>query len=59
MPIIQMNMIPVPVDMNVETLNVMSDTLLERLESESLDAFVSYKCIGIYGDLPQIRKIWK
>ena len=59
MPIIQMNMIPVPVDINVETLNVMSDTLLERLESESLDALFLTNALGFTGDLPQIRKICK
>jgi len=59
MPIIQMNMIPVPVDINVKTLNVMSDTLLEHLKSEALDALFLTNALGFTGDLPQIRKICK
>jgi len=59
MPIIQMNMIPVPVDVDVRTLNVMSDTLLERLESDTLDALFLTNALGFTGDLPQIRKICK
>jgi CDP-6-deoxy-D-xylo-4-hexulose-3-dehydrase len=59
MPIIQMNMIPVPLDINVKTLNVMSDTILERLESEMLDALFVTNALGFTGDLPEIRKICK
>jgi CDP-6-deoxy-D-xylo-4-hexulose-3-dehydrase len=57
MPIIQMNMIPVPVDIDMKTLNVMSDTLLESLESETLDALFLTNALGFTGDLSQIRKI--
>lgn len=59
MPIIQMNMIPVPLDINIKTLNVMSDTLLERLESETLDTLFLTNALGFTGDLFQIRKICK
>jgi CDP-6-deoxy-D-xylo-4-hexulose-3-dehydrase len=59
MPIIQMNMIPVPVDIDPKTLNVMSDTLLERLESGALDALFITNALGFTGDLLQIRKICK
>ena len=57
MPIIQMNMIPVPVDISVKTLNVMSDNLLERLESEPLDALFLTNALGFTGDLAHIRTI--
>ena len=57
MPIIQMNMIPVPVDINIKTLNIMSDTLLERLEAVHLDALFITNALGFTGDLPQIQKI--
>jgi CDP-6-deoxy-D-xylo-4-hexulose-3-dehydrase len=59
MPIIQMNMIPVPIDIDVKTLNVSSDTLLERLESETLDALFLTNALGFTGDLPYIQKICK
>ena len=57
MPIIQLNMIPVPIDVNIKTLNIMSDTLLERLESVHLDALFLTNALGFTGDLPEIRDI--
>lgn len=57
MPILQMNMIPVPVDINIKTLNVMSVTLLERLKSVKLDALFLTNALGFTGDLPEIREI--
>jgi CDP-6-deoxy-D-xylo-4-hexulose-3-dehydrase len=59
MPIIQMNMIPVPLDINIKTLNVSSGTLLERLKSEKLDAVFLTNALGFTGDLPHIQKICK
>ncbi len=59
MPIIQMHMTPVPLDIHVNTLNVMSDTIEERLESETLDALFLTNALGFTGDLFQIRKICK
>jgi CDP-6-deoxy-D-xylo-4-hexulose-3-dehydrase len=59
MPIIQMNMVPVPLDIDVTTLNVMSGTILERLESETLDALFLTNALGFTGDLVQIREICK
>lgn len=57
MPIIQLGMQPVAVDCDIYTLNVMSRTLLERLETEKLDALFITNAMGFAGDLPKIKEI--
>ena len=57
MPIIQLGMIPVPVDCEVSTLNVMSKTLLERLKDVELQVFFITNALGFAGDLDQIKAI--
>lgn len=57
MPIIQLGMVPIPVDCQPETLNCMSNNLLETLEKEELRAFFITNALGLTGDLPAIRKI--
>jgi CDP-6-deoxy-D-xylo-4-hexulose-3-dehydrase len=57
MPIIQMNMKPIPIDCSRETLNVMSKTLEERLQEINLQAFFITNALGLTGDLPNIRRI--
>jgi CDP-6-deoxy-D-xylo-4-hexulose-3-dehydrase len=57
MPIIQMHMVPVPIDCDPATLNVMSENLLERLKQTKLAALFITNVLGFTGDLPAIRKI--
>jgi len=57
MPIIQMNLIPVPLDCQVSTLNVMSANLLERLKEVDLKALFITNVLGFTGDLKEIKKI--
>lgn len=57
MPIIQMGMIPVPVDIEPTTLNTMSGNLEGRLSQVHLDAFFLTNALGFTGDLDVIRDI--
>jgi len=57
MPIIQMGFIPVPVDCEPTTLNVMSETLLQRLETCDIDALFITNALGFCGDLNNIKEI--
>lgn len=57
MPIIQMGMIPVPVDCEPTTLNVMSYNLKECLKQEKLRALFITNALGFTGDLSEIRTI--
>ncbi len=57
MPIIQMGLVPVPIDCELETLNVMSINLLERLSEVKLQALFITNVLGFTGDLDNIKKI--
>lgn len=57
MPIIQLGMQPIAIDCDATTLNVMSKTLLERLETDSLDALFVTNALGFAGDLVSIKNI--
>ncbi|WP_442587810.1 DegT/DnrJ/EryC1/StrS family aminotransferase [Pedobacter sp. AW31-3R] len=57
MPIIQLGMIPVPLDCDPERLNVMSDNLIERLKQVELKALFLTNVLGFTGDLEEIKKI--
>lgn len=57
MPIIQMGLIPVPLDCDPTTLNVMSDNLLERLKTTNLKALFLTNVLGFTGDINEIKKI--
>lgn len=59
MPIIQMGMIPVPVDVDKFTANVMSWNLKERLETSDLQAFFATNVLGYAGDLNRIKELCK
>jgi CDP-6-deoxy-D-xylo-4-hexulose-3-dehydrase len=59
MPIIQLGMIPVPIDCSTRTLNVMSDNLLERIKEVKLQAFFGTNVLGFLGDLDKIKEICK
>jgi CDP-6-deoxy-D-xylo-4-hexulose-3-dehydrase len=57
MPIIQMGMVPVPVDCDPTTLNAMSTHLEQRLEEVELQAFFLTNVLGFAGDLAAIRNV--
>lgn len=56
MPIIQMGMIPVPVDCSPTHLNVTSQTLEDRLASTDLRCLFITNALGLTGDLDVIRE---
>lgn len=57
MPLFQLGFVPVPVDVDPRTLNVMSASLDERLKHSNLEAFFITNAMGMTGDLDQIRKL--
>jgi CDP-6-deoxy-D-xylo-4-hexulose-3-dehydrase len=58
MPIIQMGFIPVPLDCEINTLNVSSSKLLERLqEVPDLKAVFLTNVLGFVSDFEQIREV--
>ncbi|MNJ97619.1 putative pyridoxal phosphate-dependent aminotransferase EpsN [compost metagenome] len=57
MPIIQLGMQPIALDCDPSTLNVMSNHLLERLETTKLDALFLTNVLGFTGDLDRIKEI--
>ncbi|MCY0969550.1 DegT/DnrJ/EryC1/StrS family aminotransferase [Chryseobacterium wangxinyae] len=57
MPIIQMNMVPVVIDVTPEVINTTSQNLLERLETTDLQALFITNILGFTGDIDTIRKI--
>ncbi len=59
MPIIQMGLIPVAIDCEPSTLNVMSHHLLERLEDTELQAMFLTNVLGFTGDINTVRNICK
>ncbi len=59
MPIIQMGMIPVPLDCDPAYLNVRSENLIERLKTTGLNALFLTNVLGFLGDIQNIKKICK
>lgn len=57
MPIIQLGMVPVAIDVNPAMLNVTSALLLERLKTTKLQAFFITNALGLTGDLDVIRDV--
>lgn len=57
MPIIQLGLVPVPVDCEPGTLNVMSHNLEERLGQTQTKAFFITNVLGFTGDIDKIKKI--
>ncbi len=57
MPIIQMNCIPVPIDIDPDTLNVMAHNIEKTIETTSIDVFFATNVLGFAGDLDNIRKL--
>jgi CDP-4-dehydro-6-deoxyglucose reductase, E1 len=59
MPIIQMGFEPVPIDVDINKLNVTSYTLEERLKEVDLKALFITNVLGFAGDLDKIQDICK
>ncbi|MHB1117905.1 MAG: DegT/DnrJ/EryC1/StrS family aminotransferase [Minisyncoccota bacterium] len=57
MPIIQMGLKPIPIDVDRDTLNVMSYNIEERLKTVDLKAIFLTNVIGFAGDLGNIKKL--
>lgn len=57
MPIIQMGMNPIAIDCDKNTLNIMSDNLLERLKQIKLNALFITNVLGFTGDINKIKDI--
>lgn len=57
MPIIQMNMVPIPLDCDPSTLNAMSGNLTERISDYPLKALFITNALGFAGDLDLIREL--
>ncbi len=57
MPIIQMGMIPIPIDCEPTTLNVMSENLLSQLKNDKLQAVFLTNALGFTGDLVRIKEV--
>ncbi|MCR4312720.1 MAG: DegT/DnrJ/EryC1/StrS aminotransferase family protein [Candidatus Roizmanbacteria bacterium] len=57
MPIIQMGLKPIPIDVDKNTLNVMSSNIKERLEGVNLKAIFLTNVIGFAGDLHIIKNL--
>jgi CDP-6-deoxy-D-xylo-4-hexulose-3-dehydrase len=57
MPILQMGLVPVPIDCEPATLNVTSRTLAERIGGSKLKALFITNALGFAGDLDAIRKM--
>jgi CDP-6-deoxy-D-xylo-4-hexulose-3-dehydrase len=57
MPIIQLGLVPVALDCDVNTLNVMSWNLEERLAQTEIKALFLTNVLGFTGDIDKIREI--
>jgi len=57
MPIIQMGLVPVAIDCDISTLNVMSKNLEERLVQTNIKAFFITNALGFTGDLDRIQAV--
>ena len=57
MPIIQMGLVPVAIDCEVSTLNVMSQNLEQRLDQVGMEALFLTNVLGFTGDIDRIKAI--
>lgn len=57
MPIMQLGLEPVPVDVDVRTLNVMSTQLRDVIRTQEIKAFFATNVLGFAGDLDVIRDL--
>lgn len=59
MPIIQLGMTPVPIDCEIESLNISSRKLSDRLVETDIQALFLTNVLGFAGDLEKIQEICK
>lgn len=59
MPIIQMGMKPIPIDCEINTLNISSKKLHELLKKTKIKALFITNALGFTGDLDKIKEICK
>lgn len=59
MPLIQLGLEAVPIDVELETLNVSSKQLLKTLEKYDLDALLITNLLGFCDNIDEIKKICK
>lgn len=59
MPIIQLGLIPVPVDIEIDTLNISSENFLEVIKKNKVKALFVTNLLGFCGDLDKITNICK
>lgn len=59
MPIIQMGLVPVAIDCDRSTLNVMTANLAERLKTTPIKAFFLTNVLGFMGDIADIKDLCK
>jgi CDP-6-deoxy-D-xylo-4-hexulose-3-dehydrase len=59
MPIIQLGMIPLAIDVSPDTINTMSSHLLKTLQIHSIKALFITNALGFCGDLHKIKQICK
>jgi CDP-4-dehydro-6-deoxyglucose reductase, E1 len=59
MPIIQLGLIPIPVDVSLATLNVTPMELTKVIEKWPLKAFFATHILGMCDDMPEIVKLCK
>ena len=57
MPLIQLGLIPVPVDVELETLNVSTRTIGEVIKKEKLKAFFTTNLLGFSSDIGEMAKL--
>jgi CDP-4-dehydro-6-deoxyglucose reductase, E1 len=57
MPLIQLGLVPVPIDIDPRTLNVMSEGIKQRLGETDLDALFITNAMGMAGDLAAVRDL--
>src|SRR3989344_712644 len=57
MPLIQLDLDPVPIDISLKNLNICSDNLLSILENIQLDALFITNLLGFCGDLDKISGV--
>ncbi|TXI33634.1 MAG: aminotransferase class V-fold PLP-dependent enzyme [Niabella sp.] len=59
MPLIQLGLNPVPVDIEIETLNISSQNFLEVIKKNKVKALFITNILGFCGDIDKIKKICK
>jgi CDP-6-deoxy-D-xylo-4-hexulose-3-dehydrase len=59
MPLIQLGLVPVPVDVELDTLNVSSKTLNNALKKEKIKMLFITNLLGFCDDIDEIEKICK